>query len=62
MKRLSRQAAWRRSAGQAWTHPAFRAAGVWPVHADEPAQSARLPGPWRASDHDPVWVDLDLVP
>ena len=42
--------------------PAVTAAGAWPANADEPVQSARLPGPWRASDHDPVWVDLDLVP
>lgn len=37
-----------------------RAAGAWAANADETPQSARLPGPWRASDHDPVWVDLEL--
>jgi hypothetical protein len=42
--------------------PAVIAAGSWPANADEPPQSARRPGPWRASDHDPVWVDLDLPP
>ncbi len=37
--------------------------GTWAVNADEPAFLAydgRAPaeGPWRASDHDPVWLDL----
>ncbi|AGA33013.1 Endonuclease/exonuclease/phosphatase [Thioalkalivibrio nitratireducens DSM 14787] len=39
------------------------AAGVWHINADEPpflGYSGRRPasGPWRSSDHDPVWVDL----
>ncbi|MDZ7813140.1 MAG: ExeM/NucH family extracellular endonuclease [Ideonella sp.] len=38
------------------------AAGSWPVNSDEPPQSARRPGPWRASDHDPIWADLELPP
>jgi len=52
------------------------AAGPWPINADEPvAFDYRLPGfqsadqhrryyapdPWRASDHDPVFVDLRLT-
>ncbi|WP_019627238.1 ExeM/NucH family extracellular endonuclease [Thioalkalivibrio sp. ALJT] len=37
--------------------------GSWAVNADEPVflgYDGRLPadGPWRASDHDPVWADL----
>ncbi|WP_018949450.1 ExeM/NucH family extracellular endonuclease [Thioalkalivibrio sp. ALMg11] len=36
---------------------------TWPVNADEPrflGFDGRAPaeGPWRASDHDPVWTDL----
>ena len=39
-------------------------AGIWHVNADEPAflgyaGSRPASGPWRASDHDPVWVDLN---
>ena len=43
------------------------AAGTWAINADEPRlleYDARgiadrfSPGPWRSSDHDPVWVDL----
>lgn len=41
------------------------AAGIWHINADEPPflgfagrQPAR--GPWRSSDHDPVWADLRL--
>ena len=37
-----------------------KAAGEWHANADEPPPSAREPGPWRASDHDPVWVDFSL--
>ncbi|WP_373054414.1 ExeM/NucH family extracellular endonuclease [Thioalkalivibrio sp.] len=38
---------------------------TWPVNADEPrflGFDGRAPagGPWRASDHDPVWADLRL--
>ena len=38
---------------------------AWPVNADEPGFlgfDGRAPatGPWRASDHDPVWADLRL--
>ncbi|HSM27137.1 MAG TPA: endonuclease, partial [Thioalkalivibrio sp.] len=38
-------------------------AGIWHVNADEPAflgyaGQRPAPGPWRASDHDPVWIDL----
>ena len=37
--------------------------GIWHINADEPPFLAYdgeqpSPGPWRASDHDPVWVDL----
>lgn len=37
--------------------------GIWHINADEPpflAYDGRRPatGPWRSSDHDPVWVDL----
>jgi predicted extracellular nuclease len=37
--------------------------GIWHGNADEPpflAYDGRFPaeGPWRSSDHDPVWVDL----
>jgi predicted extracellular nuclease len=32
-------------------------AGIWGVNADEPAVAADG-GPWRAGDHDPVWLDL----
>ncbi|WP_421621406.1 ExeM/NucH family extracellular endonuclease [Alkalilimnicola ehrlichii] len=44
-----------------------QAAGTWAINADEPRlleYDARgierrfRPGPWRSSDHDPVWVDL----
>lgn len=44
-----------------------QAAGTWTINADEPRlleYNARdierrfQPGPWRSSDHDPVWVDL----
>lgn len=39
-------------------------AGIWHINADEPpflGFSGRqpAPGPWRSSDHDPVWVDLN---
>ncbi|AHE98128.1 ExeM/NucH family extracellular endonuclease [Thioalkalivibrio paradoxus] len=39
------------------------AAGVWHINADEPpflGYDGRRPagGPWRASDHDPVWADI----
>ncbi|MGM0450124.1 MAG: ExeM/NucH family extracellular endonuclease [Pseudomonadota bacterium] len=49
------------------------AAGIWAINADEPAmlhysredqkrlpEAVTVPGraPWRASDHDPTWVDL----
>jgi len=34
-------------------------AGIWGVNADEPAVAADG-GPWRASDHDPVWLDLGV--
>ena len=52
---------------------AVDAAGIWAVNADEPAvlhysredqegmpEAVTVPGrePWRASDHDPTWVDL----
>ncbi|WP_017940695.1 MULTISPECIES: ExeM/NucH family extracellular endonuclease [unclassified Thioalkalivibrio] len=38
---------------------------TWPVNADEPRflgfdGPAPADGPWRASDHDPVWADLRL--
>lgn len=38
-------------------------AGIWAINADEPrflAFDGRQParGPWRSSDHDPVWADL----
>ncbi|MFW5910392.1 MAG: ExeM/NucH family extracellular endonuclease [Thiohalospira sp.] len=36
-----------------------REAGIWGVNADEPAIAAEA-GPWRAGDHDPVWLDLGL--
>lgn len=41
-------------------------AGIWHVNADEPAflgyaGHRPAPGPWRASDHDPVWIDLTLT-
>jgi len=41
------------------------AAGIWHINADEPpflGFSGRkpTPGPWRSSDHDPVWADLRL--
>jgi len=39
------------------------AAGIWHINADEPpflGFAGRQPtsGPWRSSDHDPVWADL----
>lgn len=34
-----------------------RRTGIWGVNADEPAVAAGE-GPWRAGDHDPVWLDL----
>lgn len=39
------------------------AAGIWHINADEPrflGFAGRRPsgGPWRSSDHDPVWTDL----
>ncbi|MEY6432846.1 ExeM/NucH family extracellular endonuclease [Thioalkalicoccus limnaeus] len=39
--------------------------GIWHINADEPAflgYQGRRPahGPWRSSDHDPLWVDLDV--
>jgi len=42
------------------------AAGIWHVNADEPAflgyaGQHPAPGPWRASDHDPVWIDLGFM-
>ncbi|WP_242634294.1 ExeM/NucH family extracellular endonuclease [Marinobacter salicampi] len=46
-----------------------KAAQVWTINADEPpslgyqgpfAATEDKPGPWRSSDHDPVFVDLDL--
>lgn len=45
--------------------PAILRGGSWAVNADEPgflAYDGRDPanGPWRSSDHDPVWADLDL--
>jgi len=38
-------------------------AGIWHINADEPRVLAYrgatpVEGPWRASDHDPVWIDL----
>jgi len=38
-------------------------AGIWHINADEPrflGFSGRTPaaGPWRSSDHDPVWADI----
>lgn len=38
-------------------------AGIWHINADEPpflAYDGEAPGdgPWRSSDHDPVWVEL----
>ncbi len=43
-----------------------RAAGEWHLNADEAAGFAYdgdpalyRPDPWRASDHDPLWVDVD---
>lgn len=53
---------------------AVTAAGIWPINADEPAmlhfsrddhdglpEAVSVSGrrPWRASDHDPTWVDLE---
>jgi uncharacterized protein len=40
-----------------------RAAGIWHINADEPpflGFAGRQPssGPWRSSDHDPVWADI----
>lgn len=37
-------------------------AGIWAINADEPrafgyAGRQPTPGPWRSSDHDPVWAD-----
>ncbi|SFD16055.1 hypothetical protein SAMN05660831_00941 [Thiohalospira halophila DSM 15071] len=37
-----------------------RGMGVWGVNADEPAVAAAT-GPWRAGDHDPVWLDLKTL-
>jgi uncharacterized protein len=39
------------------------AAGIWHINADEPpfvgfAGRSPASGPWRSSDHDPVWADL----
>lgn len=46
------------------TEPAatrIRQLASWPVNADEPAYLAREgAGVWRASDHDPLVIDLDL--
>jgi predicted extracellular nuclease len=41
-------------------------ARAWNVNADEPRALTRMParaatGPWRASDHNPVFTDLDLA-
>ncbi|WP_018868306.1 MULTISPECIES: ExeM/NucH family extracellular endonuclease [unclassified Thioalkalivibrio] len=41
----------------------IRDAGSWGINADEPAflgfdGSQPAEGPWRASDHDPVWLNL----
>jgi predicted extracellular nuclease len=41
-------------------------AGIWHINADEPpflAYDGRrpAPGPWRSSDHDPVWVDMRFL-
>ncbi|MFP4560952.1 MAG: ExeM/NucH family extracellular endonuclease [Thiohalorhabdus sp.] len=33
-------------------------AGRWPVNADEPQKVPEPDSVWRATDHDPVWVDL----
>ena len=38
-------------------------AGIWHINADEPSflaydGLAPASGPWRSSDHDPLWVDL----
>ncbi len=55
-------------------HSAVREAGIWAINADEPAafgyqgqhRSKRVnerlftPGPWRSSDHDPVWLTIDV--
>jgi uncharacterized protein len=40
-----------------------RAAGIWHINADEPpflsySGQQPAPGPWRSSDHDPVWADI----
>lgn len=45
--------------------PAILRGGTWAVNADEPdflAHDGRDPatGPWRSSDHDPVWADIGL--
>ncbi len=45
--------------------PALRAAGIWHVNADEPAllgyagTAAEEGSPFRSSDHDPVWIELE---
>ncbi len=46
-------------------HERVREGATWAVNADEPeflgfAGRAPADGPWRASDHDPVWADLRL--
>ncbi|MGM0554324.1 MAG: ExeM/NucH family extracellular endonuclease [Pseudomonadota bacterium] len=53
--------------GPAAVAPQVVRGGTWAVNADEPgflAYDGRAPGdgPWRASDHDPVWLDLRTVP
>jgi predicted extracellular nuclease len=45
--------------------PALRAAGIWHANADEPAllgyggRFAEAESPFRSSDHDPVWIELE---
>lgn len=45
--------------------PALRSAGIWHINADEPAllgyagTSPEEGSPFRSSDHDPVWIELD---
>ncbi|WP_018140059.1 ExeM/NucH family extracellular endonuclease [Thioalkalivibrio sp. ALJ7] len=51
--------------GPAPMHERVQDGDTWRVNADEPVFlgfDGRRPadGPWRASDHDPVWVDLNL--
>ena len=37
---------------------AISGAGVWHGNVDERRFGEKQAGPWGASDHDPVWVDL----